>query len=64
VVDRLKSAVMVFDKNFNFLVQFGSRGLRPDGLIVPDDIAIDSNDRIYVTQGRKRGVSVFKLTYK
>ena len=63
VVDRLKSAVMVFDKNFNFLVQFGSRGLRPGDLIVPDDIAIDSNDRIYVTQGRKRGVSVFKLTY-
>jgi hypothetical protein len=63
VVDRLKSAVMVFDKNFNFLVQFGSRSLRPDGLIVPDDIAIDSNDRIYVTQGKKRGVSVFKLTY-
>jgi len=63
VVDRLKSAVMVFDKNFNFLVQFGSRGLRPGDLIVPDDIAIDSNDRIYVTQERKRGVSVFKLTY-
>jgi hypothetical protein len=63
VVDRLKCAVMVFDKNFNFLVQFGSRGLRPGDLFIPDDIAIDSNDRIYVTQGRKMGVSVFKLTY-
>ena len=63
VVDRLKCAVMVFDKGFNFVIQFGSRGLRPGDLIVPDDIAIDSNNRIYVTQGRRRGVSVFKLTY-
>ena len=63
VVDRLKCAVMIFDKSFNFVIQFGSRGLRPGDLIVPDDIAIDGNDRIYVTQGRRRGVSVFKLTY-
>jgi hypothetical protein len=63
VVDKLKCAVMVFDKKFNFLTQFGYRGLKPDNLIIPDDIAIDSNDRVYVTQGRKRGVSVFKITY-
>jgi hypothetical protein len=63
VVDRLKCAVMIFDKKFNFLTQFGYRGSKPGNLIVPDDIAIDSNDRIYVTQGRRRGVSVFKLTY-
>jgi hypothetical protein len=62
VVDRLKCAVMVFDKKFNFLTQFGYRGLKPGNLIAPDDIAIDSNDRVYVTQGRKRGVSVFKIT--
>lgn len=63
VVDKLKCAVMVFDKNFNFLTQFGYRGLKPDNLIAPDDITIDKNDRIYVTQSRKRGVSVFKMTY-
>jgi hypothetical protein len=63
VVDRLKSAVMIFDKKFNFVTQFGFRGPRPENLFGPDDIAIDRNDRIYVTQGRKRGVSVFKLTY-
>lgn len=62
IVDKLKCAVMVFDKNFNFLMQFGSRGLNPGNLIAPDEIAIDDNDRIYVTQTRKRGVSVFKLT--
>ena len=63
VVDKLKCAVMVFDKNFKFLTQFGYRGSKPDNLIAPDDIAIDKNDRIYVTQARKRGVSVFKMTY-
>lgn len=63
VVDRLKSAVMIFDKKFNFVTQFGYRGLKPENLFAPDDIAIDSNDRIYVTQQRKRGISVFKLTY-
>jgi len=31
-------------------------------LIAPDEIAIDDSDRIYVTQTRKRGVSVFRLT--
>jgi hypothetical protein len=63
VVDRLKCAVMVFDKKFNFIIQFGTRGLRPGDLIVPDDIVIDSKDRVYVTQGRRMGVSVFKLNY-
>lgn len=63
VVDKLKSAVMVFDKDFNFITQFGYRGLKPDNLFVPNDIVIDSKDRIYVTQARKRGVSVFKLNY-
>jgi hypothetical protein len=63
VVDKLKCAIMVFDKSFNFITQFGYRGLKPDNLIVPNDIVIDVNDRIYVTQGGKRGISVFKLNY-
>jgi len=63
VVDKLKCTIMVFDEKFNFITQFGYRGLKLDNLIVPDDISIDNNDRIYVTQSRKRGVSVFKLTY-
>lgn len=62
VIDKLKCAVMVFDKDFNFLTEFGMRGLRPENLIVPDDVAIDKRDRIYVTQGRRRGISVFALT--
>ena len=63
VVDKLKCAVMVYDKNFNFLNQFGSRGWKPGFLIAPQDIAIDTQDRVYVTQAGKKGISVFKITY-
>ena len=61
VADKLKCVVMVFDRDFRFLIEFGYRGLRPQNLIVPDDIAIDGQDRAYVSQGRRRGVSVFAL---
>ena len=63
VVDKLKCAVMVFDKDFKFLSQFSERGYKPGYLVAPDEIAIDNGDRIYVTQAARKGVSVFKLTY-
>ena len=63
VVDKLKCTVMVFDKNYNFLTQFGDRGLGPGNLIAPDDLTIDGSDRVYVTQSKKRGVNVYKITY-
>lgn len=63
VVDKLKCAVMVYDKNFNFLNQFSSRGWRPGFLIAPEDIVVDREDRVYVTQAGNKGVSVFKVTY-
>ena len=62
VADKLRCVVMAFDKDFNFLTEFGYRGARPENLVVPDDIAIDQKDRIYVSQGRRRGVSVFAIT--
>ena len=63
VVDKLKCAVMVFDKNFNYLTQFGYRGLNAGDLIAPHNIAIDWRGRVYVTQNGKRGVSVYRMTY-
>jgi hypothetical protein len=63
VVDKLKCAVMVYDKDFKFLTQFASRGWRPGFLIAPEDIAVDSQDRVYVTQAGKKGISVFKIIY-
>ena len=64
VLDKLKSAVQVFDKDFNFVTAFGYRGDRPENLIMPDGLAIDGRDRLYVTQGRRRGVSVFAMAYE
>ena len=63
VVDKLKCAVMVYDKNFNFLNQFSSRGWKPGFLIAPEDVVVDNQDRVYVTQAGNKGISVFKLTY-
>jgi hypothetical protein len=63
VVDKLKCAVMIFDQNFKFISQFSERGYKPGYLIAPDDIAIDKGNRIYVTQGARKGVSVFRLVY-
>lgn len=64
VVDKLKCTIMIFDKNYNFITQIGSRGYKPGQLIAPDHISIDRQDRIYVTQAGKKGVSVYKLSYE
>jgi len=63
VIDRLKASVLVFDKTFKFVTQFASYGRKPSQLVFPDDLAIGTDDRIYVTQSGKKGISVFKLTY-
>lgn len=64
VSDKSRSVIMAFDKDFRFLTEFGYRGSRPENLIVPDDIAIDERDRLYVAQARDRGVSVFALVHQ
>lgn len=61
ITDKLRCVVMVFDKEFNFITEFGYRGLGPGNLIVPDDVAVDPRNRVYVAQMRNRGVSVFAL---
>ena len=63
VTDVLKSVIMVFDQDFRFVKQFSTYGTGPGELIGPKDLYIDTRDRLYVTQGRKRGVSVFRLAY-
>lgn len=62
VSDKLKSVVMVFDREFRFLFQFGERGNRPGNLVGPTDLALDGSGRLYVTQLQNRGVSVFSVT--
>lgn len=64
VADRLKSVVIIFDKEFNFQTEFGYRGIKPQNLIGPRNLGLDQNDRLYVSQVSNRGISVFKITYK
>jgi len=62
VSDRLRSAVLAFDSDLKFVGEFGYRGDRPENLIVPDHLAVDGKDRLYVAQAANRGVSVFSIT--
>jgi len=64
VADRLKSAVLIFDKDFKFQAEFGYRGLRPHNLIGPNSLGLDNQGRLYVSQLSSRGISVFKISYK
>jgi hypothetical protein len=64
VSDRLRSVVLVFDRNLSFQTEFGYRGDQPSNLIVPDELAIDNNGNIYVGQAANRGVSVFKVVHQ
>jgi DNA-binding beta-propeller fold protein YncE len=64
VADRLKSAVIIFDRDFKFLHEFGYRGRKPNNLIAPNDIGLDAAGRLYVSQLASIGVSVFKISYK
>jgi hypothetical protein len=62
VVERLRSVVMVFDKEFRFLKEFGYRGDKPGNLIRPNEVAVGKAGKIFVSQLRNRGVSVFSVS--
>lgn len=64
VADKLRSVVMIFDQNFNLVTEIGRRGTRPENLIIPSEVVYDGRGKIYVTQGYRRGVSVFSVEQK
>lgn len=62
VSDILRCRIVVFDKdNLHFSMEFGYRGLSPDAFIGPLGLAVDGRNRLYVTQLRNRGVSVYQI---
>jgi len=64
VSDRLRSVVLVFDRDLRFQTEFGYRGDQPSNLLVPDDLAVDSRGNVYVGQAANRGVSVFEVVHQ
>jgi DNA-binding beta-propeller fold protein YncE len=62
VSGRLRSVVMVFDSRHQFIREFGYRGDKPDNLIRPTDVVVGGSGRLYVSQLRNRGISVFSVT--
>ncbi len=60
LTDILRSVVMVFDPDLNFLGEFGYRGDGPDNFISPADVAA-GNGKIYVAQAANRGVAVVRV---
>jgi hypothetical protein len=62
VVDILKSVVMVYDKDFNFQMQFGHRGTGRGSLAAPLQVEV-MHDKLFVNQARNLGVSVFRIQY-
>lgn len=60
VTDILKSVVIVFDRDFRFVKEFGYRGGGPSNLVAPVDVAAGGG-KVFVSQHARRGVSVFKV---
>jgi hypothetical protein len=59
VVDVLRCAISVWDPELRFVEQFGFRGFGPGGLVTPGSI-VAGDGKVFVSQGRDRGVSVFQ----
>lgn len=63
VADRQRSVVLVFDRNLEFLTEFGGYGNLPESLIRPEAICVAGDGRVLVGQMAHRGVSVFRLGF-
>lgn len=51
LTDTLRAVVMVFDRDYRFLGEFGYRGDEPENLVSPFNLAV-GNRRVYVSQSR------------
>jgi DNA-binding beta-propeller fold protein YncE len=64
VADKGRNVVMMFDKDHQFVAEFGEYGDRPENLVRPEQVAWSPAGKLYVTQMRNRGVSVFDAAAK
>ncbi len=61
VADKGRSVVMMFDKDRRFVAEFGEYGDEPENLVRPEQLAWLPSGKLFVTQMRFRGVSVFDV---
>ena len=61
VADTLRCVVLVFDRDFKFVTEFGVRGYKPGNLVGPMYMAVDGKNRVYISQLRNRGVNVYQI---
>jgi hypothetical protein len=61
VADKGRGIVMIFDGKLELSAEFG-RGEGLASLVRPTALALGPSGKLYVTQARQRGVSVFKLS--
>ncbi len=61
VSDKRRHKIMVFDRQFRFLQEFGGYGEKREHLAYPDDLCLDRSGKVYISQVKKRGVSVFQV---
>jgi len=62
VADRLRGVVMLFDRNLQFVTEFGSAEDGGHYLVRPSEVVFGPSGKIYITQKRDRGVAVFRLS--
>lgn len=60
VADKLRNVVMIFDPAFQLITEIGFEGGRMN-LVRPTDLALGNTGRIYITQARNQGVSVYSV---
>jgi DNA-binding beta-propeller fold protein YncE len=60
VADLLKSAILVFDPELNFVKEFGYRGREPGRLAAPEEI-VAAGEKLFVSNRGRKGVSVFRV---
>ena len=62
VADRLRSVVLLFNRDLQFQGEFGYRGGLPEDLLVPNSLAVDQHgNRVFVSQGANKGVGAYKV---
>lgn len=62
VADKLRRVVLVFDRNFQFLTEFGAGETGRVWLSRPTHLAVGNDGLVYVTQAGKKGVAVYRLS--